>query len=400
MSIRGIGDGYAFQRLLWLLVGTVIVPTILLSLFGLGAIRNQQTALQDELDRVAAIETRWTWERGEPVPPPLAAIGLTDGDLGEGARWFVPGDGSAPIAVRAEDGRRVAVRVDAADLVVDRAPEARASLSWNGWWSIAGMTLLVALVIVGAVITLGSASREIRLSRLQTDFVSNMSHELRTPLTAIALFVETLRSGRLQDPGRVQECLDLLARETDRLSRRIERVLDWARMEAGRRVYDFESCPPRELCDEALRALRSQRLLQDDPDGVAIEVDATLPTVRADRDAIVEALLNLLQNATKYTPPPRRIRVSALRRGAEVGLCVEDNGPGIEKRHRRRIFEKFYQADTRLSTMAQGAVDRGSGLGLSIVRAVARAHDGHVELDSEVGRGSRFTLWLPVADRG
>jgi two-component system phosphate regulon sensor histidine kinase PhoR len=400
VSIRGIGDGYAFQRLLWLLVGTVIVPTILLSLFGLGAIRYQQTELQDELDRIAAIETRWTWTAGEAVPAELAALGMSDAALPDDAGWFVPPGGGAPVALRVDGDRRVAVRVAAADLVVDRATDAEASRSWNGWWSIAGMSLLLALVIVGAVITLGSASREIRLSRLQTDFVSNMSHELRTPLTAIALFVETLRSGRLQDPGRVAECLDLLARETDRLSRRIERVLDWARMEAGRRIYDFEACAPRELCDEALRALRSQRLLQDDPDGVALEVDPSLPAVRADRDAIVEAMLNLMSNATKYTPPPRRIRVVGTRRGGQIGLCVEDNGPGIEKRHRRRIFEKFYQADTRLSSMEQGAVDRGSGLGLSIVRAVARAHGGRVELDSEVGRGSRFTLWLPIAGPG
>ncbi len=396
MSIRGIGDGYGFQRLLWLLVGTVIVPTILLSLFGLGVIRDQQSATREELDRLAAIETRWTWRAGEPVPSELAALGLQERDVAATPGWFVPADGSPPVAVRAVGAERVAVRTDAAGLLTDRT-QVEAEGGVESWWPVAATMLLAALVVVGAVITLSSASREIRLSRLQTDFVSNVSHELRTPLTAIALFVETLRSGRLQDPRRVEELLDLLGRETDRLSRRIERVLDWARMEAGRRVYDFEPCAPRPLCDDALRALRSQRLLQDDADGVVIEVDAELPPVRADRDAIVEALLNLLQNATKYTEPPRRIRVYGTSRGGMVGLSIEDNGPGIEKRHRRRIFEKFYQADTRLSSMAQGSVERGSGLGLSIVRAVARAHGGRVELDSEVGRGSRFTLWLPAS---
>lgn len=399
MSIRGVGDGYAFQRLLWLLVGMVILPTLLLTVFGLLAIRDQQTAMEDELHRVAAIETRWSWEAGEPVPADLAAMGLRDADVRAGpAAWFVPRDGSDPLVVHAEEGHRVAVRADATGLLRERTPVPRALTS--GWWSVAATVLLAALVVIGAVITLGSASREIRLSRLQTDFVSNVSHELRTPLTAIALFVETLRSGRLQDPSRVEELLDLLARETDRLSRRIERVLDWARMESGRRVYDFEACAPRELCDEALRALRSQRLLSDDADGVLLELPADLPPVRADRDAIVEALLNLLQNATKFTAPPRSIRVTGARRPGMVGVTVEDNGPGIEKRHRRRIFEKFYQADTRLSSMAQGSVERGSGLGLSIVRAVVRAHGGRVELESEVGRGSRFTLWLPSTEPG
>jgi len=315
-SIRGIGDAYAFQRLLWLLVGTVIVPTLLLSLFGVLAYRNERVAMLFEQ---------------------------------------------------------------------------------HAWLYAAPLVLLVGLVLVGTVVTLGSAAREIRLSRLQTDFVSSVSHELRTPLTSIRLFVETLQSQRLEDPRKVQECLDLLAHETDRLSRMIERVLDWARMEAGRRVYEFEPVPAAELAGDALRALRSHRLLEDDPGSVAVDVPVDLPEVRVDRDAIVEALLNLLQNAVKYTPHPRTILLQGIAEGAFVGLAVKDNGPGIPKRDRRRIFEKFYQVDTRLSSPAQGTVDRGSGLGLSIVRAVARAHGGRVELDTELGRGSTFTLWLPVA---
>jgi len=248
-------------------------------------------------------------------------------------------------------------------------------------------------VLVGAVVTLGSASREIRLSRLPTDFVSSVAHELRTPLTAIKLFVDTLQSGRIQDPSKVQECLDLLSHETDRLSRMIERVLDWARMEAGRRVYDFEAVPPADLAAEALTALRSQRLLHDEPDPIRVDVARDLPELNVDRDAIVEALLNLLQNAVKFTAPPRRIALRGERRGDWVGLVVEDNGPGIPKRHRKRVFEKFYQVDATLSAPVQ---DRGSGLGLSIARAVARAHGGRVELETEVGVGSRFTLLLPA----
>jgi signal transduction histidine kinase len=192
----------------------------------------------------------------------------------------------------------------------------------------------------------------------------------------------------------VEECLDLLALETDRLSRMIERVLDWARMEAGRRIYDLEPVDVEELANDALTALRSQHLLDDEP----IEVDlAEVPQVEVDRDAIVEALLNLLQNAMKYTPPPRRIRLSAVARGRWVGLAVSDNGPGIAPADRRRIFEKFYQADARLSSPTQHGADRGSGLGLSIVRAVARGHGGRVELKTELGEGSTFTLWLPAA---
>jgi two-component system, OmpR family, phosphate regulon sensor histidine kinase PhoR len=492
MSIRGIGDAYAFQRLLWLLVGTVVVPTILLSLFGVAAIRNQGAAVLHELDRlqaerleigartlgreVSAVEDRviaaagrcvepceadevpgtsegWIWRDGEGVPIELQAVGVTSEIGRDGAAvWVTPVDGSAPIVVVARHALRFAWRLDPTPLrhSLDRlrgdrlpqhvtfelsAPEpgvssgldalltgsdapardlprplsgwrlvlddtadlTRATLTRNSWLYPASLVLLVGVVLVGTVITLGSAAREFRLSQLQTDFVSSVSHELRTPLTSIRLFVETLQSGRLRDPAKVQECLDLLAQETDRLSRMIERVLDWARMEAGRRSYDFAAVPPRELVDDALRALKSQRLLSDEPDPIEVDVPPDLPEVRVDHDAIVEALLNLLQNAVKYTPPPRRIRVRGGLRGRWVALTVEDNGPGIAKRDRKRVFEKFYQADTRLSSPTQGNVDRGSGLGLSIVRAVARAHGGKVLLDTEVGRGSRFSLMLPSA---
>jgi two-component system phosphate regulon sensor histidine kinase PhoR len=495
VSIRGIGDGYAFTRLLWLLVGTVIVPTILLALFGVAAIRNQGAAVLREVDRLRAeqleagartlahaitsLEGRaltlagscttpdcpllvpgttssWRWVEGAPLPDPLLQLGIPTGMARPGdIVWLSPVDGSPPVGVTAAGDQRFAWRLDPVFLqgeldsrLDDRLPEhtslvlsgpepgssytieqllarspdraeldlpmpllgwrlklvedeqhpSRAVLLRNAWLYPASLAILVAVVLIGTVVTLGSASREIKLSRLQTDFVSSVSHDLRTPLTSIRLFVETLQSGRLQDPAKVGECLDLLALETERLNRMIERVLDWARMEAGRRIYQFEAVPPHQIATDALRALRSQRLLAAEPDPIEVYVPPDLPDVRVDQDAIVEAMLNLLQNAVKHTSPPRRIVLRGLALGRWVALSVEDNGPGIAKRDRRRIFEKFYQVDTRLSSPTQGKVERGSGLGLSIVRSVARAHGGRVELQSEVGRGSRFTLWLPTVE--
>jgi len=493
-SIRGIGDGYAFQRLLWLLIGTIIVPTVLLSLFGVMAIRNQRAALVQRLDQertdqleIAAVallgevealeiamvghaqschdvtaacqlsipgtQQAWTWLDGEAVPPDLQSAGVARG-VGDGDEvvWVSPVDRTAPLAVVADEERRFAWRLEAEalqaqlrDRVGKRLPDVtvllleapatgssledvvarlfepaitvlslppplggwrlritgddptRALLRRDAWLYPATLVFLVGLVVVGSVFTFASARREIRLSRLQTDFVSSVSHELRTPLTSIRLFVETLQSGRLHDPDKVQECLDLLAQESDRLQRMIERVLDWARMEAGRRVYDFAPVAPADLAHATLRTLKSHNLLTDEP--IDLQLGDDLPEIHADTDAIVEALLNLLQNALKNTPTPRRIVLSASRAGRGVALAVSDNGPGIHKQHHRRIFEKFYQVDARLSAPTQGRVDRGSGLGLSIVRAVARAHGGRVEVESEPSRGATFTLWLP-APRG
>lgn len=486
MNIRGIGDGFALQRLLWLLVGTVVVPTVLLSLFGVMAIRNQRAAFlqQVDQDRVAQLEIgaraleeevgafegearrlakaceppfrdctlglplagrRWAWT-GD-VPAELQALGvsremLTDAVL----TWVTPAD-APPIAVLAhgevgvawmlapdalierlttrlagqlEGGSRV--RLDAPNTAMEDAiarllqptrealalprplsgwrlrieddRPAWAAMRRNFWLYPVSLGVLVALVLFGAFVTLGTAAREIRLSQLQTDFVSSVSHELRTPLTSIRMFVETLQSGRLRDPAKVQEALDLVALETERLSRMIERVLDWARMEAGRRVYDLQPTTVESLIGRAVQALRSQTLLSDEP--LRIELPDDLPNLRVDEDAIVQALVNLLQNALRYTPEPREIVVGAVRARGEVGLTVRDNGPGIPRAEHRRIFEKFYQVDARLSSPSQGHVDRGSGLGLAIVRAVARAHGGRVTVESEPGAGSCFTVWLPV----
>lgn len=491
MSVRGIGDAFAFQRLLWLLVGTVIVPTVLLSLYGVMAIRNQQDALAEQVRRdqserlglaasaifdgiertdlrvrasapvcsgrcgveLPGVAAMWAWR--DELPAELALLHPPEPVAG-GTTWFQPQDGGGPVGIFVEGEQRGAWRLAPQPLVAevlrpvsrryddgvhldlrtrtvgpatpveelrrrwerdefeatlplewplggfeivltypDNDP-ARALLGSARWLYPAGLVFLVATVIAGTVITLNSAAREIRLSRLQTDFVSSVSHELRTPLTSIRIFVETLQSGRIQDPERVEECLDLLAQETDRLSRMIERVLSWARMEAGRRIYEPESVSVDELVQDALSAFRSQTLM-DEAQPIDVVLPGELPPLQVDRDAIVEALVNLLQNAVKHTPAPRRVELRATLAGNEVGLTVSDDGPGIAKADRGRIFEKFYQADTRLSSPA--GAQRGSGLGLSIVRAVVRGHGGRVTLTSEEGQGSAFTLWLPVVRR-
>ncbi len=487
MSIRGIGDAYAFRRLLWLLLGTVIVPTALLAVYGVYAIRNtraavvaQQTAIReaqlrgiaaDLRDTIARLDDQvraavggcaatacdvrapgvaesWMWTVDDTLPISLAGIGLPT-DPGPETIWLTPPNESAPIGVfRSGDRfaawrldmsvlqalvarvgaerhpsagaftlaparvgplpaldeliRRVQVEEDATlplaaplaswQLTLDPPPGATDQLGRTAVFYMFGLILLVATVITGSALVLGSILRELRLSRLQTDFVSNVSHELRTPLTSIRMFVETLQSGRLRDPAKVDEALALLAEETDRLSRRIERLLDWTRMEAGRRVYEVEDVPVADLVDEVVQTVRTHTLLQATDEEVRVHIPDDLPWLRVDRDAAVEALLNLVSNALRYTEPPRHVAIGAERRGRKVGISVSDNGPGIPRRDQRRIFEKFYQGEALLTRKVHG-----SGLGLAIVRAIAQGHGGHVELESEEGKGSTFTLWLPCA---
>jgi signal transduction histidine kinase len=241
----------------------------------------------------------------------------------------------------------------------------------------------------GVVYTGRTLYREAKLSRLKTDFVSLVSHELRTPLTSIRMFIETLALGRLKDPAQTQEVLQLLTRETERLSTLIERVLDWARIESGRKEYHREQIIVGQLVEEAVAAFRAQRL--DSGVELKVELPEKLPLVEADRHAVAGALLNLLQNAYKYSGKDKRITVSARAEGKWVELSVEDNGVGISPRDRKRIFERFYRVDNLLTRKTEG-----SGLGLAITKRIIEAHGGRILVHSEVGKGSRFTLQLPV----
>lgn len=247
---------------------------------------------------------------------------------------------------------------------------------------------LVACLVTGTVLSLVFLSRQASLSKLQTDFVSKVSHELRTPLTSIRMFAEMLKSE--QDPEQVQLCLDVLEQETVRLSDRIERLLDWGRMEAGRRVYDFQQEAVETIVEDALRAFDTAFVGRTE--GVSLDLAEDLPEVMADRGAMVDALVNLLSNAWKYSGDGRKIRLRARKGARHVRISVEDNGMGIARADHGRVFQKFYRVDDRLAGTVQG-----SGLGLPIVRHVVQAHGGRVELQSEVGRGSTFTILLPYA---
>jgi signal transduction histidine kinase len=247
------------------------------------------------------------------------------------------------------------------------------------------LTLTFGVVYTGRVLY-----REAKLSRMKTDFVSLVSHELRTPITSIRMFIETLALGRVKDPAQTQQVLQMLTQETERLSTLIERVLDWSRIESGRKEYHRELQPVSTLVDAAVSAFRAQRLEGDMQ--LTVDVPDNLPPVQVDRDAIAGALLNLLQNAYKYSGDDKRIALSVQAEGRWVDLSVEDHGVGIAPRDRKRIFERFYRVDNLLTRKTEG-----SGLGLAITKRIVEAHGGRIRLQSEPGKGSRFTLQLPVA---
>jgi len=243
----------------------------------------------------------------------------------------------------------------------------------------------------GVILVWVFVRREANLSRLQSDFVSKVSHELRTPLTSIRLFAETLALRR-GDTAAEDKCIEALSRESGRLQELIDRLLDWGRMESGRREFLFRETDLRQIVDAALAAfdpVRERKKLE-----VKLDFPDRSPIVFADRGAVADALLNLLMNAYKYGGDPPDITVAVGVDGRTARISVRDNGPGIAQTEHKRIFQKFYRADDRLSREREG-----SGLGLAIVKHVMRAHRGKVELVSEPGKGSTFSLLLPLAQR-
>jgi signal transduction histidine kinase len=250
--------------------------------------------------------------------------------------------------------------------------------------------VLLTVIVVGCVTTWRLMRRESEMAQLRSDFVANVSHDLKTPLSVIRMFGETLELGRVPDEERRREYYRVITRESERLSRLIDNVLDFSRIEGGRRRYERLPTAVEPLVRDTLEAFAYP--LEQQGFKVEVTVAPDLPEVPMDADAVGQALANLVDNAIKYAGEERLVTVDARRDGDRLALTVTDRGIGIPPAEHARIFEKFYRVG-RSETQGR----RGSGVGLALVRHIAEAHGGAVTVDSAPGRGSRFTLWLPLA---
>jgi signal transduction histidine kinase len=251
---------------------------------------------------------------------------------------------------------------------------------------------LLVMLGVGIVLCWRLLRRETEMARLKSDFVANVSHDLKTPLSVIRMFGETLELGRVPDDARRREYYRVITRESERLSRLIDNVLDFSRIEGGRRRYERTPTAVEPLVRDTLEAFAYP--LEQQGFKLEVNVAADLPEVPMDADAVGQALANLVDNAVKYSATERVITIDARREGARLALSVADRGVGIPPGEHARIFEKFYRVG---QSETQGR--RGSGVGLALVRHVVEAHGGAVTVQSAPGQGSRFTLWLPLEER-
>lgn len=245
------------------------------------------------------------------------------------------------------------------------------------------------LMLGGIFLTYRNISREMNLARLKSDFVANVSHELRTPLALIRLYAETLELGRLNSKERYQEYFRIIREESERLTALINNILDFSRIEAGRKEYEFKETDLPQLVRSTLDSYR----FQIEQNGFKFEenIAEDIPPVNVDREAIARSLLNLVNNALKYSKDRKFIAVRLYRANGSVKLEVQDHGIGIPPSEQEKIFEKFYRCGDPLVHNI-----KGSGLGLSLVRHIVQAHGGEVQVESVPDEGSKFTIRLPL----
>ena len=248
---------------------------------------------------------------------------------------------------------------------------------------------LSVFMIGGIWLTYRNVFREMKLARLKSDFVANVSHELRTPLALIRLYAETLELGRLNAKEKYQEYFRIIREESERLTALINNILDFSRIDAGKKEYEFQETNLAELVHSTLDSYRFQ--IQQNGFGYEENISSDIPPVKVDREAIARSLLNLVNNALKYAKDEKYIGVSLYRVNGSVNIEVRDRGIGIPANEQEKIFEKFYRCGDPLVHNV-----KGSGLGLSLVRHIVRAHGGDVLVESAPDKGSKFTIALPL----
>jgi signal transduction histidine kinase len=249
------------------------------------------------------------------------------------------------------------------------------------------------MLLAGLYLVYANVRRELHLSRLKSDFVANVSHELKTPLALIRLFAETLELRRVPSEEKAQQYYRVINKESQRLTQLINNILDFSRIEAGRKEYRFRPTDVGAVVGEVVEAYRFPIEQQGFELDVSIADD--LPEIVVDPEALSQALLNLVNNAIKYSADRKYLGLDVRQEGDRVVISVTDHGVGIPKAEQHRIFEKFYRVeDTLIHTT------KGSGLGLALVQHIMDAHGGSVELTSAPGEGSTFRLLLPLVPPG
>ncbi len=249
--------------------------------------------------------------------------------------------------------------------------------------------LVIGVTLFGAYLLWRDVRRDLRLAEMRSQFVSSVSHELKTPLTSIRMFAETLRLRRSKDQKMQDEYLDTIVNESQRLTRLLNNVLDFSKIEKGKRAYKMESNSLPEIIRTAARAMEYQLSQQDFK--LHVKIEEEMPDILVDGDAVEQAVLNLISNAMKYSGNSRDIDVKLEKTENQAVIQVIDRGIGLEPHEQKKIFDKFYRVPS-----PENERTAGTGLGLSLVTHIVEAHGGRLDVESQKEHGSVFSIFLPL----
>ena len=249
--------------------------------------------------------------------------------------------------------------------------------------------LLAGILAFGLTLTIRSITHELELARMKSDFVSTVSHEFKSPLTSIRQLAEMLQADRVPSEERRHRYYDELVQQSQRLSLLVDNILDNARMEEGRKTFDFEMVDMGALLEDIVSTF--QQRVRHEGFTIHAEIGESLPQISVDRSDIAQTITNLIDNAVKYSGEAREIYIRAFVEDQDLVIAVEDFGIGIKQEEIEKVFERFYRGGDELTRAV-----KGSGLGLTLVKQMVEAHHGTVHVESEPGRGSTFSIRLPL----
>lgn len=262
-------------------------------------------------------------------------------------------------------------------------------ISYRTKRNIISLVSLVSLIIIGAILVIRNLRREIQLSKAKADFVANVSHEIRTPLALISMFNETLLLGRVPSEEKKHEYYEIISKETSRLRNIINKILSFSQIDAEKKVFNFISIDPKKEIEEVINSYSYH--LKDKGFTYELDLDSSDIQLKADKEAFVEVIINLVDNAIKYSPEEKFLRIKSFKKGNQYVIEVADKGMGIVRNKQQQVFEKFYRV-----TGGNIHDTKGTGLGLSLVAGIMEAHGGKIELESKPGEGSTFSLYFEL----
>jgi signal transduction histidine kinase len=249
--------------------------------------------------------------------------------------------------------------------------------------------LLAGILIFGLTLTIRIVTHEFELGKMKSDFVSTVSHEFKSPLTSIRQLAEMLQTGRVPSDERRQRYYNVLLEQSERLSLLIDNILDFAKMEEGKKEFEFEMVDMGPLLEELISTIQQQ--VRHEGFTLQAEIDKDLPSIQVDRSAITQAITNLIDNAIKYSGEAKKIYVRGFTEDQHLVIAVQDFGVGIKTGEIDKVFERFYRGGDELTRTV-----KGSGLGLTLVKQIVQAHHGSVLVESKPGSGSTFSIKLPI----